>query len=784
VDGYGLDAVACPSLTQCTVVDGGGGQEVTFDPAAPGTPPTTTTLDSAFLSGVTCVSPSQCTAVDYFPGREVTFNPATGAVTSGPATIDPQGAPSAVACGSATQCAAVDYSGREVTFDPTAPGTPVPTALDAGGFLDAVACPSATQCTAVDQVGQQVTFDPDAPGTPAPTALDAGNSLSAVACPSSSQCTAVDSGGQEVTFVPGDPGAPTSTMIVGGNTLTGVACPSASQCTAVNFSSALTFDPTAPGTVTSTPALDPRGGQLTGVACPSTSQCTAVDSSGSEVTFDPTAPGSPPRTPVAVDLLGAAAVACPSTSQCTSVDGRGNEVTFDPTAPGIPNPVSIDGNNTFSAVACPSTSQCVAVDSSGHAVAGDPGDPDGWTVVPIPGANQLYGVACSPVGSCVAVDMVGKGFVGTPVSGTGPVPVNVVAPSISGGAVVGDVLTVTPGSWSNSPTSFSYQWEDCDSAGNACTAITGATGQFYALDGSDAGATIRVREIARNAAGTSAPASSSPTAVVLGAPVNASAPTISGAAMAGQTLSEANGSWSNGPTSFSYQWEDCDSAGNACTAIAGATGQTYTLSGSDAGHAIRVRETATNAAGTSAPATSSPTAVVTASTVNVSPPASSTPTGGAVTMPGSGHGAAGPTAPPKVTGYRITNNPFMVTGAGTPLFATASAARHKRGTTFRYTLSEAATVKITIAQRLPGRHHGQRCLAPSRKLHDAKRCTRILAKGTLTRSSHLGANRVAFSGRIGSTALRPGSYQATLTATGTGQRRSRPQTIRFTIVKP
>jgi hypothetical protein len=97
---------------------------------------------------------------------------------------------------------------------------------------------------------------------------------------------------------------------------------------------------------------------------------------------------------------------------------------------------------------------------------------------------------------------------------------------------------------------------------------------------------------------------------LLAAPGNVSLPSISGAAMQGQTLTEQHGSWSNEPTSYTYQWDDCDSADSNCTPIPGAIGQTYTLSASDVGDTIRVEETASNASGASSPATSEPTAVV------------------------------------------------------------------------------------------------------------------------------------------------------------------------------
>jgi hypothetical protein len=80
--------------------------------------------------------------------------------------------------------------------------------------------------------------------------------------------------------------------------------------------------------------------------------------------------------------------------------------------------------------------------------------------------------------------------------------------------------------------------------------------------------------------------------------------------LAGATLTEAHGLWSNGPTSYAYQWEDCDAAGQSCTPIYGATGQAYTLTWGDVGHTIRVEEIATNASGAGQPAISDPTAPV------------------------------------------------------------------------------------------------------------------------------------------------------------------------------
>jgi hypothetical protein len=96
------------------------------------------------------------------------------------------------------------------------------------------------------------------------------------------------------------------------------------------------------------------------------------------------------------------------------------------------------------------------------------------------------------------------------------------------------------------------------------------------------------------------------------APVDIGTPTIAGVAQVGQELSAAVGTWSNAPTAFATQWLRCDATSGACSAIAGATGTRYSPSLTDVGSTLVVSVVATNGAGSSKPAVSSPTAVVAA----------------------------------------------------------------------------------------------------------------------------------------------------------------------------
>ena len=185
-------------------------------------------------------------------------------------------------------------------------------------------------------------------------------------------------------------------------------------------------------------------------------------------------------------------------------------------------------------------------------------------------------------------------------------PVNTVAPVVSGTAIVGNTLSTTNGTWVNSPTSYSYQWQR-----NGTTNIGGATSSTYVLTSADVGSTINCRVTATNSVGSST-ANSNSTASITSAPVNTVAPVVSGTPTQGQTLSTTNGTWNYSPTSYSYQWQR-----NNTTNIGGATSSTYVLTISDVGSTINCRVTASNASG-SATANSNSTAAVAGLTYSAS----------------------------------------------------------------------------------------------------------------------------------------------------------------------
>lgn len=222
-------------------------------------------------------------------------------------------------------------------------------------------------------------------------------------------------------------------------------------------------------------------------------------------------------------------------------------------------------------------------------------------------------------------------------------PVSRSAPTIAGTPREGSTLTANAGAWGGTaPISLSYQWRRCDTGGSSCADIPGATGRRYTLTSADVGRRLRVLVLARNSLGT-ASALSGPTAVVAPAataPANVRAPSLSGAAREGETLTVNRGEWSGtGPLAFDIFWQRCDPQASSCGDIPGARGDRYTLTRADVGRRIRVRVTVRNSAGSST-AYSAQTAVVAPRSTPPPPPSPGPPAGlppGAVRLAGGGY---------------------------------------------------------------------------------------------------------------------------------------------------
>lgn len=230
----------------------------------------------------------------------------------------------------------------------------------------------------------------------------------------------------------------------------------------------------------------------------------------------------------------------------------------------------------------------------------------GSTWTKISGATaSSYTIPASEVGNELEVEVIATNSAGEQdaySAATGPVvppPANTGAPAISGMPQDTQTLTTSNGSWSYSPTSYSYQWQYSTDGGSSWTNIAGATDSTFTIPYSTYdGDKLRAQVTATNAAGSTSASSTATVAVVPVAPSNTGTPTISGTPQVGQTLTGAKGSWSGTPTiSYAYQWQRSPNGSTSWSNITGGTAATYTAQGSDAGSYLRLEVTATNPAG-------------------------------------------------------------------------------------------------------------------------------------------------------------------------------------------
>ena len=198
-------------------------------------------------------------------------------------------------------------------------------------------------------------------------------------------------------------------------------------------------------------------------------------------------------------------------------------------------------------------------------------------------------------------------------------------PTINGTAQVGEVLEVDTSGIADADglanVTFSYQW-----LSSRDTEIGGATSSTYTLQASDESKAVKVQVSFTDDAGNDESLTSAATHAVAAASAANSpatgAPTISGTAQVGETLTANTSAIADadglGSVQYEYQWLADDSD------IAGATNATYTLAAADEGKAIKVQVNFADDAGNEETLTSAATDAVAAAQTNS--PATGAPT--------------------------------------------------------------------------------------------------------------------------------------------------------------
>ena len=192
-------------------------------------------------------------------------------------------------------------------------------------------------------------------------------------------------------------------------------------------------------------------------------------------------------------------------------------------------------------------------------------------------------------------------------------------PALSGKAVQGQMLSVTPGTWTSTTASVAYAWERCNANGRICTPIVGASAATYVPVAADVGHAV-VALVTGTASAKTQAAFSVASDDVLAPPVLAATtpPSVTGTLKAGQQLSGTTGVWTGtAPITYAFQWYRCDAAGAHCSSVHGATKPTYRLVKADAGKTIGFTVTATDATPAKQPAYASLVGLVAASSATL-----------------------------------------------------------------------------------------------------------------------------------------------------------------------
>ena len=192
----------------------------------------------------------------------------------------------------------------------------------------------------------------------------------------------------------------------------------------------------------------------------------------------------------------------------------------------------------------------------------------------------------------------------------GAVPVVSSPPEVQGPAQQEQQLSATTGTWSNEPGGYAYQWLQCNAAGSACTAISGASAAGYTptaavVGAHDPGAGERGQRDRRRGPGH----------------LRGERPGAAGGARrqrqphdhrlrrrrpVAARARQPPGRTTRRPASS----PGCAAKAAPAAAIEGAVSQTYTPTAADLGYTIAVRETASNAGGWSAAGSEQTPAVV------------------------------------------------------------------------------------------------------------------------------------------------------------------------------
>ncbi len=689
--------------------------------------------------------------------------------------------------------------------------------------LGGLSCPSAGNCTAVgnytepSRKGWQGFLVSETAGTWSAAAIlpslpanaspnqEEPTPMRGLSCTSVGNCTAVgsytDSSGETEGFIWTETAGvwgtaveatpPTNAASNPGVELESLSCPSAENCTAVgNYrdssgpSPALILSETSGTWSTGVQAMMPAGARssnLNQVQCASAGNCTAFGTAenpeeryGVFLTETAGVWGAGVRRglPAGAEPQGVieGSLSCPAVGDCSYVGSwkpsefvsrplllTENDGTWGSAINGtLPANANWDPGAFLSSVACTAPGRCTAVGSYNADNGGDYAPKEGVVFTAAPTTASVS--ASGPLGGAFAGSPISASSISATLAGgsapSGPITFTVFGPQAtapssctSGGTVVGTANAYGDGTY-QPPVSFTppspgkYWWYASyggDAGDEPATSVCGAsmaettvlpkttpTLSVSGPMGGTAGSPIPASSISATLAGGSAPTGTI-TFTVYG-PQSSPPTSCAGGTAVGTASVNGNGTYQPSAaftpaTPGEYWW--------------------YASYGGDAGD---------DPAGSACGALMAQTLVAAAPTT---PSSSGTGPSGSGSGGESGTGAKTPA--PTLSGVKLDSK--SSTG--------------KKGIALKLTLSQAATIKILIAQNVKGHKHGRVCEPSAKK---GKSCTTTVKRRTLTFSESAGSNAL----ELKLAGLGKGSYMATITAENANGK-STPIKLAFTI---
>jgi hypothetical protein len=258
----------------------------------------------------------------------------------------------------------------------------------------------------------------------------------------------------------------------------------------------------------------------------------------------------------------------------------------------------------------------------GDAIQWETCDASGNPIAALGSPSSTYVPTSSDVGTDLCAVESALGVVDGVSDAEGPVGAGPALSAAGASLTEGQTISVVQGQWGAATTND--VWYDCSAGGTACQLSSEQPGAgAYVVTSADVGSVIEVQE---TATAPSEPVIGSvftaPTGTVTATPPqNTAAPGVNGTAQVGNTLTVSPGSWTIQPTSYHWQWQRCSAGG--CSAIQGATSQTYVPVTADVGDTLEAIVTPIAYGVTGIAYPSAPTDVVVG--VSSSPPTSTPP---------------------------------------------------------------------------------------------------------------------------------------------------------------